>query len=376
MGQTKRRTRTPGTFGAVEKLPSGRYRARYRGPDGARHTGPTVFRTIAEAKSWLALQQTEITRDAWLPPAAKTTALTFADYAEGWLAQRELKDRTRQHYRKLLDQHLIPAFGTTALRGITADQIRAWHAGIGKTTPTLRAHCYGLLRTILGTAVADAKLAANPCAIKGAGSTRRVHAIRPASLPELAKLTQAMPDQYAAMILLAAWCALRFGELTELRRQDLDLDPDAGIGVIRVQRAVVRTEDGFQITTPKSDAGVRDVAIPPHLVPLLAEHLAKHVEAEEDSLLFPAHHGEHLAPSTLYRHFYAARKAAGRPDLRFHDLRHSGAVLAALSGATLPELMGRLGHATPAAAMRYQHVAAGRDQQIAAALSKLAQGQP
>jgi integrase len=92
------------------------------------------------------------------------------------------------------------------------------------------------------------------------------------------------------------------------------------------------------------------------------------------SLLFPAHHGGHLAPSTLYRHFYKARDAAGRPDLRFHDLRHSGAVLAALSGATLAELMARLGHSTPAAAMRYQHAAQGRDQLIAEALSKIALG--
>jgi len=61
-------------------------------------------------------------------------------------------------------------------------------------------------------------------------------------------------------------------------------------------------------------------------------------------------------------------------DLRFHDLRHSGAVLAAATGATLAELMGRLGHSTPAAAMRYQHAAQGRDKQIAALLSKLATG--
>ena len=62
----------------------------------------------------------------------------------------------------------------------------------------------------------------------------------------------------------------------------------------------------------------------------------------------------------------------GRLDLRWHDLRHTGAVLAAFTGATLAELMGRLGHSTPAAALCYQHTAAGRDQQIAAALSALA----
>ena len=104
-------------------------------------------------------------------------------------------------------------------------------------------------------------------------------------------------------------------------------------------------------------------------------HLATHVGQGPDELLFPAGPGGHLAPSTLKRHFYAARNEAGRPDLRFHDLRHSGAVLAALSGATLAELMARLGHSTPAAAMRYRHAAAGRDQVIAEELSRLARGE-
>ena len=59
--------------------------------------------------------------------------------------------------------------------------------------------------------------------IRGAGSTKRVHKIRPASLDEIEAITAALPEQYRAMVLLAAWCALRFGELTELRRRDLHL---------------------------------------------------------------------------------------------------------------------------------------------------------
>lgn len=94
-----------------------------------------------------------------------------------------------------------------------------------------------------------------------------------------------------------------------------------------------------------------------------------------DALVFPASDGvTNLAPSTVHRVFYPAREAAGRTDLRWHDLRHTGAVLAAQTGATLAELMNRLGHSTPQAALRYQHAAAGRDAQVAAALSKMADG--
>lgn len=363
-----RKTRASGTFGTVQKLPSGRYRAMYYGPDGRRYKAPKPFLTKKEARAWLALRQTEIVTNSWLPPGTvqpATPKITLADYSDTWLAQRDLKDRTREHYRKLLDQHILQPLGALPVGAITADDVKDWHAAMDKDTPTIRAHAYGLLRTIMGSAVTDGKATVNPCVIRGAGSTKRVHTIKPVTLDELETLTNEMPEQYRAMILLACWCALRFGELTELRRKDIDLAD----GVIRIRRAVVRVDDGFKVTTPKSDAGIRDVAVPPHLIPAIEQHLAKHVDPKLDSLLFPAQHGGHLAPATLYRQFYKARAVANRKDLRFHDLRHSGAVLAAATGATLAELMGRLGHSTPAAALRYQHVAQGRDKQIAAALS-------
>ena len=100
-------------------------------------------------------------------------------------------------------------------------------------------------------------------------------------------LTEAMPDKLQLMVTLASWCALRFGETVELRRGDIDLSDE----VIRIRRAAVRTKGTYSITTPKSDAGVRDVAIPPHIIPMIEQHLAKHVGAGRDSLVFPADNG-------------------------------------------------------------------------------------
>lgn len=371
-----RRSRKTGTFGSVDKLATG-YRARYFGPDGRRYKAPTLFLTKGEARSWLSLRHAEIIRKAWEPPEVGENSqpkLTFDTYSKTWMAQRDLKDRTREHYDKLLEAHIVPAFGALPIASITADDVRAWHAKMGTKTPTLRAHAYGLLRTIMATALSDGKIKANPCVIRGAGSSRRVHKIRPASLDEIAAIAEAMPERYRPMVLLAAWCALRFGELTELRRKDITIveGTDNAYGVVRVERAVVRAGGGFQATTPKSDAGRRDVEIPPHLLPAISDHLARFVEPDKDALLFPALQGGHLAPASLYRQFYKARAKANRDDLRWHDLRHSGAVLAAATGATLAELMARLGHSTPTAAMRYQHAAQGRDRQIAKLLSELA----
>lgn len=369
-----RKDRAPGTFGSVDKLATG-YRARYFGPDGRRHKAPVLFLTKTDARAWLAQRHSEIVAQQWTPPqAVEVHKTTFTEYADQWLATRQvagrpLKDRTREHYQALLDDHITGTFGALPIASITADDVRGWYARTLTDKPTMRSHAYGLLRTIMATAASDGKISANPCTIRGAGTAKRVHKVQPATVGEIGTIADAMPAQWSLMVLLAAWLAMRFGELTELRRKDIDLSAE----VVRVRRAVVRTDDGFKVTTPKSDAGIRDIAIPPHLIPAIEAHLSKHVGSKPDSLLFSAVGGGHLAPATLYRRFYTARAEAKRDDLRWHDLRHSGAVLAAATGATLAELMARLGHSTPQAAMRYQHAAQGRDRQIAKLLSAIAQ---
>jgi len=373
-------------FGSVRWRPSraegagkrdGRWQARYTGPDGQTHTaisrgGSASFETKRDAEAALAATHAAIDAGTWRSPAqqavARSANVTFADYANAWLAERDLEARTREHYAQLLRDHLLPTFGASVLAAITPAQVRTWHANL-KTGPTARAHAYGLLRTIMATAVADEAIVASPCRVRGAGSVKRARTIRPATLAELEAVVKALPERYRLMALLAAWCALRFGELAELRRSDVDVKN----GVIRVSRGVVRTKEaGRVVKGPKSEAGRRTVAIPPHLIPAVKDHLHEHVTGK-DGLLFPAASDptKHLQHSSLNKVWLRARAQAGREDLAFHDLRHTGAVLAASTGATLAELMARLGHSTPAAAMRYQHAAADRDKVIAAALSAL-----
>lgn len=363
------------SFATIRKLPSGRFQVRYT-VNGVRYTAPSTFAARIDAEAFIVAKRRDIDRQVWsADDDEKPAPITFGAYAARWLAERQvagrpLKARTREHYQSLLDDHLLPAFGARQVAAIKPKDVRDWYSATLVDRPTLRSHAYSLLRTIMNSAVADEIIDANPCRITGAGRAKRVKKIRPASLDELATATNAMPERLRLMVTLASWCALRFGETIELRRKDVDLAE----GVIRVRRAAVRTNGGqFAVTTPKSDAGVRDVAIPPHVLPQVEDHLARFVDRSRDALLFPSEAGGHIQPSTLYRHWYKARAAAGREDLRWHDLRHSGAVLAAATGASLAELMARLGHSTPQAAMRYQHAAQGRDKKIAALLSKIAE---
>ena len=365
-------------FGNIRALPSGRYQARYTGPDGRTHKAHTTFETKADAEGWLATVRADIVRETWRPnrEAGRHRGLTFRDYSIEWLDKRKVKGkplqpRTRELYERLLERHLWPTFGPLTLRSIDESTVEEWYDRTAVETPTQRAHAYSLLATILGTAARRRLIPENPANIDGAGTppkrNRADHILSPAELDALAA---AMPDRYRALVLLAGWCALRFGEVTALRRGDVDTKA----GIVRVRQAIARTADGLHEKAPKTTAGVRDVEIPPHILPALREHMLAHAEKGADGLVFPARSGGHLAPSTLYRVFGPAREAAGRPDVRFHDLRHAGLTWAAMSGATLAELKGRGGHTSTQAAMIYQGIAAGRGAEIARKMSELAGG--
>jgi integrase len=366
-------TRAKRDFGTIRKRANGRWQAYYMGPDQAFHRAPSTFDAKVDAEAWLAAERRLMQNDEWSPSKSRRARVVrstemFGPYAEAWLEQRELKPRTQALYRRLLDRFVLPAFAEVSLRDITPQVVRAWHSGLDASRPTQRAHTYSLLRSILSTAVTDEILASNPCRVRGAGSAKRVRSIEPATLGELEVLLERIPAQYRALVLIGAWCGLRFGEVSELRRKDVDLKA----GTIHVKRGVVRIGKEVTVGKPKNIAGVRDIAVPPHLLPILEQHLKEHVALGREALLFPSVKDPDVQvhTNTLRRHWLKARLAAGRPDLRVHDLRHTGAVLAAQSGATLAELMARIGHSTPQMALRYQHVARGRDAEIAARMSK------
>jgi len=370
-------------FGYLRRLPSKRYQASYIGPDLARHVGPTTFRTKGDAETWLADERRVVESGQWRSPvrrqaevARTTQSETLEDYARRWLRQRRVKGEplrasTVVDYERALRLYINPHLGGRRLVDITRADVRRWHSiELQKVSDRPRSKAYAVLRTIMNSAVEDELIDVSPVSIRGAGMTRRKHGVEPATLDELRIIVEAMPERLRLMVLLAAWCALRYGELAELRRKDVDL----ANGVVKIRRAVSFTPGGATVGPPKTDAGIRDVAIPPHLHDIVRDHLKDHVRPAQDGLLFRSDSGGHLYESVVYKRWNAARKVAGRPDLRFHDLRHTGATLAAQAGATTAELQARLGHTTSDAAMIYQHAAKGRDRQLARELSRLATG--
>lgn len=367
------KTRGARSFGSIRKLPSGRHQARYTGPDGRSHKAHATFTARIDAEGWLAAERRLIELQAWTPPADRGRdhdMPLLRDYAQDWLGSRDLRPRTRDLYSSLLRLHIVPALGDVPLDKITPAAVRSWYARLGSEYPSRRAKSYALLLSIMGTALEDELIAANPCRIKGGSHAPRRKTITVLTAAQIDAVADGMPAAWRMSVPLAAWCSLRLGELLELRRRDLDLNTAA----LRVERAVTYRAGGeYTVTTPKTEAGVRVVAVPPHLIDGLREHVEQHSVSGADGLLFADDEGGWIAPHTYRKRFGQAARNAGVPGVTPHVLRHSGAVLAARAGATVKELMSRLGHTTPQMSMVYQHTAEGRDAQIAAQLSELAE---
>jgi integrase len=225
---------------------------------------------------------------------------------------------------------------------------------------------YRLLRTILNVTVDDEKIAVNPCRIKGAGKENAPE--RPVAMPEqVLAIADDIDGQYRALVILGAWCSLRFGELAGLRRSRVDLLHRK----IQVVEQLVELAGGKTVfKTPKTDSG-RTVDVPAELVPILEDHLAHYVGPEADALVFTSPEGHPLRRTKFRPRVAEACRSVGVTGLHFHDLRGSGATWAAVAGATLPELMHRLGHRTYTAALRYQHATDERHREVADRLGAL-----
>jgi integrase len=353
---------------------NGRIQASYVHEDGHRYYATHTFDAKMDAEGWLANERKLIDLGEWSPPEVRAKAkvlagITLREYADQWLAHRDLTPKTRSLYNALLDSRILPEFGTEYLRAITPAMVRSWWVGLGKETPTRNTHAYQLLKAIFNTALEDKAATENPCQIKAAGKPpkpRDVEALTPA---ELDKVAESAPERYRVAVPLIAWCGLRFGELIELRRKDIDMTGDHM--VLKIRRAATRVDNKLVMGKPKTDAGIRNVTVPPHVAQMLRTHMAAHTSSGPEAFVFTTTRGQRLSTTAFTKAVKRGFANVGKPDMRIHDLRHVGATLAAQAGATTKELMKRLGHTTPGMAMRYQIASQERDAKIAEAMSKL-----
>jgi integrase len=213
-------------FGRVRQLASGRWQARYPGPDGLDRAAPETFASKTDAEVWLVKIEAEILNDQWLNP--DDGKVPFGEYARDWIDERpDLRPKTVELYRYLLRRHLNPTLEAKPIAEIKEPHVRRWRKqllddGVSAVTA---AKAYRLLKAIFATAADDGAVRRNPCRIKGAGQEKSPE--RPTlTIPQVFALAEAIGQRYRALVLLAMFSSLRWGELAGLRRCDIDLDAD------------------------------------------------------------------------------------------------------------------------------------------------------
>jgi len=169
--------------------------------------------------------------------------------------------------------------------------------------------------------------------------------------------------------LLAGFGGLRLGELIGLQRGDIDV----ATNTVRIERQTVES--------PTENASRRHPRPTPAPGPSISQHPCRlrsprtwTGSARRVTKPWCSRDRSRRPPTaTLYKAWNKARRAAGLDQLHLHDVRHAAGTLAAQTGATTRELMSRLGHASPAAALRYQHAAERRDVRMAESLEVMLQ---
>jgi integrase len=356
-------------FGRVRRLPSGRFQARYRGPDGIDHPARTTFANKRDAERFLSVTEADIVQGRWISPAAGR--MTLAEWSDQWFvaAGRAWKPKTRHTYRSVLDRLILAELGGVRLAALRPIAVGNW---LGVLSERLSAsqvrQAYRLLAQIMASAVDNDLLPSSPC--------RRVRLPRlPESEPHI--LTAAEVGRIAAacdlgdrvLVLLLAYGGLRIGEALPLRRRHIDVTG----GRVVVADAVTELPGGPVIGTPK-DHQTRDLRVPAFVVKLLKQHLDT-LPDDPDAFAFPGRqkHTAHRQQSYhgFRRRFVAAVTAAGLQDVTPHDLRATHATWVADSHGVMVAAR-RLGHANANVTTRhYARPVNERDAEVARHLDKV-----
>lgn len=287
-----------------------------------------------------------------------------------------LSPATQRIYDGNLRNHILPYLGNVELAKLSPSMLRAWLSDLttkkgrsGPIKPATVSQAYRTLNRVLSAAVDNELLGRNP--LRGVNPPRSdSEPMRFLTHSDVATLAAAIDERYRALVLVAAYCGLRAGELSALRRKHVDLLRRSITVVEQVQWIRGRHE----VSPPKSAAGRRSVALPRIVVSALEEQLSQYAEPGVNGLIFPSPEGGFLRLENFRKRVWGpAVEAAGLAPLRLHDLRHTCASLGIAAGADVKVLQQMLGHASAVLTLdRYGHLFPGQALSVADRLDEMA----
>lgn len=351
---------------SVERTDQGRWRARWRDPDGRQRS--KVHARKADAERHLATIHADMLRGSYVTPSRGR--ITVADWADEWLAgAMNLGPGGRETYRRDLDRHILPTLGHLPIGSVTASTVERFLADeLDRFAASTVLRHYRTIRRMMQIAVDRGRLQRNPC--DPVTPPKMPHSeMRFLTVEEVDALAEKITDRYRVWVLSAAYLGFRWSEGVGLRRGSVD-----GARVTISEQLIRRGDKQWHRSPPKTKTGRRVISAPGFLVDEMVGHMEDWAMAGADGLVFPNRLGQPLnGPSFRGSVFKPALKRAGlNPAIRIHDLRHTAVALAIAAGAHSKAIQLRMGHASIAVTLdRYGHLFPHLEDQIAEGLDDL-----
>jgi integrase len=321
--------------------------------------------------------------------------LTVEGWLLGWIesVKGTVKPRTWQRYHQLLTAHAIPTLGKLRLTRLSPERLeRLYREKVASgLSPRTVHHLHVVIGTALEKALKRHKVAQNVARL---ADPPRIAKYKPRALsPDECKalLTAAAGDRFEALYYLAIYTGARLGELLALSWEHVDL----GAGTIEITGTLQRRPgEGYVVEDTKTERSARTIRLAPaalkalerHRVRQLAERLKAGGAWADLALVFTTEIGTPVEPPNLRRRSYwplleriglaekivTPERTTLHPLVRFHDLRHSTAMMLLKDGEPVSLVSAMLGHArTSTTTDTYGHVleeltgsAAGRLQEL------------
>ena len=339
-------------------------------------TGKQIQRSVTgktqkEVAQKLRQVTAELDQGAYLSP----DRMTVNEWLDIWVSDYlgNTKPHTKKSYQSIIKNHINPAIGAIKLTSLTPMHVQKLINSIRSTKKTMLGdkvnpktvkNVHGVLHSALNQAVQCGLIRMNPAdrTILPKRTKADIHVLDEQQLLTFFEAIEGHPFQYLYMTDL--FTGMRQSELLGLQWPDIDFDAKT-ITVKRQLQYLGSQHGGYQYSTPKNNKS-RLIMLPDIAAQALRNQKAKQSElrlavgeawCNPDSLVFTNELGEHIKHDVVYRNLKRIFAQMGVPDMRFHDLRHSYAVISLQSGCDVKTVQENLGHYAAAFTLdTYGHV--------------------
>lgn len=345
-------------------------------PDGKQKQVEIVCKSHAEANKVLTDTLSKIDAGTYCEPTKMTVGQWLDEWVDTFLIN--LKPGTVSNYKSNIKNHLMPTFGKVRLDKLDGMQIQSFYKScMGKVSNKSLKNIHGILHHALSKAVELGYISKNPadsCELPRV-IQKQLYTFDESEIRQFCRLIKG--SQHELFYFTAIFTGMRRGELMGLQWKNVDLE--SGLITVSQQLQKNREKKAYELISPKNGK-MRLIKAPQQVVVALRLHKAAQERAKEamgdkwsdEGFVFTTKRSGHYFESTGIGEFKKIVAELGRPEFRFHDLRHTYATMSLENGDSIKALQENLGHATAAFTLeRYGHLTHSARQKSSESMAQL-----